>query len=177
RDLIFNFAVHIRKTQDQINTAYQKAIADTLADEVKSGQITQAQADAIKQKLVNQTPCTLPSTIGHAGSKTDIAAYTQQYLTAAATALGLSETQLKTDLAGGQSLSQVAAAHHVSEADFRTRLVTNLKPALDAAVTNKKLKSQQETLILQRLQTGPLPLWNAPVHKPRPAATATPATS
>src|SRR5207245_159851 len=87
-------------------------------------------------------PSQPPSTIGHAGTKTDIAAYTQQYLTAAATALGLSETQLKTDLAGGQSLSQVAAAQHVSEADFRTRLVTNLKPALDAAVTNKKLTSQ-----------------------------------
>ena len=176
-DFMSHFAVDIGKTQAQINTAFQKAIADTLADEVKSGQITQAQADAIKQKLVNQTPCTLPSTIGHAGSKSYIAAYMQQYLTAAAAALGLSETQLKTDLAGGQSLSQVAAAHHVSEADFRTRLITNLKPALDAAVTNKKLTSQQETLILQRLQNGALPLWNAPVHKPKPAATARPATS
>src|SRR5438094_4595316 len=107
-----HFAVEISKSQAEINSAFQRAIADTLADEVKSGQITQAQADAIKQKLANQTPCTLPSTIGHAGSKSEIAAYMQQYLTAAAAALGLSETQLKTDLAGGQSLSQVAAAHH-----------------------------------------------------------------
>src|SRR5438128_6103431 len=105
-----HFAVAISKSQAEINTAFQKAIADTLADEVKSGQITQAQADAIKQKLVNQTPCTLPSTIGHAGSKSYIAAYMQQYVTAAAAALGLSQTQLKTDLAGGQSLSEVAAA-------------------------------------------------------------------
>ncbi|TMC53439.1 MAG: hypothetical protein E6J20_07175 [Chloroflexi bacterium] len=175
-DFMSHFAVEIKKSQAEINAAFQKAIADTLADEVKSGQITQTQADAIKQKLANQTPCTLPSTIGHAGSKTDIAAYMQQYVTAAAAALGLSATQLKTDLAGGQSLSQVAAAQHVSEADFRTKLIANLKPALDKAVTDKKLTSQQETLIVQRLQTAPLPLWNAPVHKPKPAATATPAT-
>src|SRR5690348_2086407 len=56
-----HFAVEIGKTQAQINSAFQKAIADTLADEVKAGQITQAQADAIKAKLANQTPCTLRS--------------------------------------------------------------------------------------------------------------------
>src|SRR5258706_5394146 len=59
-----HFAVEIGKTQAQINTAFQKAIAETLADEVKSGQITQAQADAINKKLANQTPCALPGSLG-----------------------------------------------------------------------------------------------------------------
>ncbi len=179
-DFMHNFAVEIKKSQAEINAAFQKAIADTLADQVKSGQITQAQADAIKRKLANQTPCTLPSSIGHTavpGSKAEIGAYMQQYLTAAAAALGVTDAQLKADLAGGQSLSQVATAQHVSEADFRSRLIANLKPVLDKAVTDKKLTSQQETLILQRLQTAPLPLWTAPVHKPKPAPTATPAAT
>jgi hypothetical protein len=178
-DFMRNFAVDIKKSQAEINAAFQKAIADTLADQVKSGQITQAQADAIKKKLANQTPCTLPATIGHAApvQKGDIAAYMQQYLTAAAAALGVTDAQLKADLAAGQSLSQVAAAQHVSEADFCTKLIANLKPALDAAVTGKKLTSQQETLILQGLQTAPLPLWNAPMRKPKPAPTATPAAT
>jgi hypothetical protein len=174
-----HFAVEIGKSQAQINAAFQKAIGETLADEVKSGQITQAQADALAKKVANQTPCTLPSA-AHSkprGSKAEIAAYMQQYVNAAAVALGVSESQLKTDLAGGQSLSQVAAAQHVSEADFRTRLIANLKPALDKAVADKKLTSQQETLIVQRLQTGPLPLWtNAPKHQ-QPPAMATPAAT
>lgn len=172
-----HFAVEIGKTQAQINTAFQKAIGETLADEVKSGQITQAQADAINKKLANQTPCALPSSLGRphpGGDKAAIAAYMQQYIAASAAALGVSESQLKTDLAAGQSLSQVAAAQHVSEADFRTKLIANLKPTLDKAVTDKKLTSQQETLIVQRLGTGPLPLWTTAPKRQKPAPTATP---
>lgn len=173
-----HFAVEIGKSQAEINSAFQRALTNTLADEVKSGQITQAQADAIKKKLSSQTPCALPSSLGRpkpGRNKAEFGPYMQQYVTAAAAALGISEAQLKTDLTGGQSLSQVASAQHVSEADFRTRLIANLKPVLDKAVTDKKLTSQQETLILQRLQTGPLPLWNKPVpHKaPLPANPAT----
>jgi hypothetical protein len=170
-DFMKHFAVEIGKTQAQINTAFQKSIADTLADEVKSGQITQAQADAIKKKLANQTPCTLPSSAAHprgATAKPAIAAYMRQYLAASASALGITETQLTADLKAGQSLSQVAAAQHVTEADFRTRLIANLKPVLDQAVTNKTITSTQEQTLLNQLQTGPLPLWNAAVRKPKP---------
>jgi hypothetical protein len=169
-----HFAVEIGKTQAQINSAFQKAIADTLADEVKSGQITQAQADAIKAKLANQTPCSLPNVHAGGGQKNALGAFMQQYLAAAASALGITQTQLTTALKSGQSLSQVASAQHVSEADFRTKLIANLKPALDLAVTDKKITSAQETLILQRLQTGPLPLWNLPERKPKATAPASP---
>jgi hypothetical protein len=175
-DFMQHFAVNIGKTQAQINAAFQKSIADTLADEVKSGQLTQAQADAMKAKLANQTPCTLPSTAGH-GDKSGLAAYMQQYMAASAAALGISATQLTADLKAGQSLSQVAAAQHVSEADFRTKLIANLKPTLDQAVTDKKITAAQEQTIVSRLQTGPLPLWNAPVKHPKPAAPASPAAS
>ena len=175
-----HFAVEIGKSQAEINAAFQRAIADTLADEVKGNQITQAQADAIKKKLANQTPGALPVTAAHGRgpSKAEIGAYMQQYVTAAAAALGISDTQLKTDLAAGQSLSQMAAARKVSEADFRTKLIANLKPSLDKAVTDKKLTADQETAILNRLKTGPLPLWNAHTpKKPKPATTATPAAA
>jgi hypothetical protein len=167
-----HFAVEIGKSQAEINTAFQKAIADTLADEVKAGQITQAQADAIQKKLANQTPCTLPTTVGphRGGDKTALGAVMQQYLGAAASALGITATQLQADLKGGQSLSQVAAAQHVSEADFRTKLIANLKPALDKAVSDKKISAAQEQNIINRLQTGPLPLWNAAIKRPKAGA-------
>src|SRR5256886_16544708 len=171
-----HFAVEISKSQAEINSAFQKAIADPLADEVKSGQITQAQADAIKKKLANQTPCTLPSTAGHSGTtaKPAIAAYMQQYLAAAASALGITATQLTADLKAGQSLSQVAAAQHVSEADFRTKVIANLKPLLDQAVSNKTITAAQEQTLINQLQTGPLPLWNAPAKRVKPTPAASP---
>jgi hypothetical protein len=173
-DFMKHFAVAISKSQAEINAAYQKAIADTLTDEVKGGQLTQAQADTIKKKLASQTPCALPSSAGHnaaGNAKAAIGAYMQQYITAAASALGVTEAQLKADLAARQSLSQVAAAQHVSEADFRTRLIANLKPALDQAVASKKLTSAQEQTILSRLQTAPLPLWSAPARPTKPTPT------
>ncbi|TMC36048.1 MAG: hypothetical protein E6J28_10910 [Chloroflexi bacterium] len=172
-----HFAVEISKSQAEINSAFQRAIADTLADEVKSGQITQAQADAIKQKLANQTPCALPSAVGRPGGDKALGAYLQQYLTAAASALGVSESELKTDLKNGQSLSQVAAAKKVSEADFRSKVIANLKPVLDKAVADKKITSTQEQAIITRLQSGPLPLWNAHAKRPKPAASPSTATT
>ena len=176
-DFMKHFAVDIGKSQAEINAAFQKAIAETLADEVKAGQITQAQADAITKKLTSQTPCNLPSSGARkpGGDKAGIGLYMQQYLAAAAAALGLSQTQLTADLKAGQSLSQVAAAQHVSEADFRTKVIANLKPTLDKAVADKKLTADQEQKIITGLQTGPLPLWNLPAARPKPpAASATP---
>src|SRR5438128_1074334 len=115
-----HFADEIGKTQEDINAAFQRAVADTFADEVKAGHITQARADAIKQKLANHTPCTLPSLAGH-GDRHGLRAFMRQYIGAAASALGITEAQLKTELANGQSLSQVAATQKVPEATFRTK--------------------------------------------------------
>jgi hypothetical protein len=73
------------------------------------------------------------------------------------------------------TLSQIAAAQKVTEAQFRDRLVAQLKPVLDAAVTNKKLTPAREQAIIKRLQTGAIPLWNTPIRKP--GATASPVPS
>jgi hypothetical protein len=88
-------------------------------------------------------------------------------MTAAASALGITPQQLRTDLAGGTTLSQIAAAQSppVTEDQFRTKLIADIKPLLDKAVTDKKLTSAQEQQILQRLQTGPIPFWDKPVKK------------
>src|SRR5436305_373205 len=128
-----HFATDLGKSQAEINAAFQKAVAETLADEAKRGQITQTQADAIKKKLANATPCTLPSTAHRPGGEKAIAAFMEQYLAASASALGISETELKTDLKNGQSLSQIAAARNVTQATFRTKVIANLKPVLDKA--------------------------------------------
>ena len=179
---IGHLATDLGKSQSQVNAAIQKAIGETLADEVKKGDLTQAQADALKKKLAStQTPCAL-SGIGHAGGhgdKATVGAYKAQLLTAAAAALGVSETQLKSDLAAGKTLSQIAAAKNppVTEAQFRTRLIAQLTPLLDTAVKDNKLTKAQEAAILQHLQTGPIPFWNTPMTHHKTTAPASPATA
>jgi hypothetical protein len=176
-----NFISHLSgdlgKTQAQVNAAIQKAIGETLADEVKNKDLTQAQADAIKKRLTSQPPCALGgfNKVPDPGASAKIGAYTQQLLSAAASALGISDAQLKTDLASGMSLSQIAAAQKppVTEAQFRTNLIAKLKPLLDTAVTNKQLTATQEQAILQHLQTGPIPYWSKAM-KPKTTAPASP---
>jgi hypothetical protein len=184
---ISHLSSDLGKSQAQVNAAIQKAIGETLADEVKNKDVTQAQADTIKQKLAgSQAPCALAGNLGKkpapapgAGAGATTGAYMQQLVSAAASALGISDTTLKTNLANGMTLSQIAAAHNppVTEAQFRTNLISKLKPLLDTAVTNKKLTAAQEQTILQRLQTGPIPFWSTPMRRPKPSAPASPATS
>jgi len=182
-DFISHLSSDLGKSQSQVNAAVQKAIGETLADEVKNKDLTQAQADAIKQKLASQPPCTLAGNLGKPapapGAGATIGAYTAQLISAAAAALGITDAQLKTDLASGMTLSQIAAAQNppVTETQFRTRLIAKLTPLLDTAVTNKKLTSAQEQMIIQRLQTGPIPFWSTPMRRPKPVAPASPATA
>jgi hypothetical protein len=181
-DFLSHLSSDLGKSQSQVNAAVQKAIGETLADEVKNKTITQAQADMLKTKLTSQTPCALAGNLGRAPAPGAVAptisAYTTQLISAAASVLGITDAQLKTDLASGMTLSQIAAAHNppITEAQFRTQLIVKLTPVLDTAVTNKKLTAPQEQTIIQRLKTGPIPYWSKPL-KSKPTAPASPATS
>ncbi len=165
-NFISHFASDLGTTQAKVDGAFQQAAAQTLADEVKSGELTQAQADVIKAKLAGKQPCALASGLAPS-AKAGPAQYAQALMTAAASALGITPQQLRTDLAGGMTLSQIAAAQNppVTQDQFRTRLIANIKPLLDKAVSDKKLTSAQEQQILQRLQTGPIPFWDKPMKK------------
>lgn len=170
-----HLAVDLGKSQADINKAVQKAIGETLTDEVNSHELTQAQADALKKKLANQTACALIAGAGkpgHGERGKHGPTYLQQYLSAAASVLGLTDAQLKTNLAAGQTLSQMAAAHKpspISLADFRTGVIARLQPQLDTAVANKQMTTAQEQAILNHLKTDPLPFWDHPMHKMQPA--------
>src|SRR5580704_11593589 len=113
-DFLSHLSSELGKSQAQVNTAVQKAIGETLADEVKNKDLTQAQADAIKKQLASQPPCNLAGNLGPKPAPRiatpTIATYTSQLISAAASALGVSDTQLKTDLANGMTLSQIAAS-------------------------------------------------------------------
>jgi hypothetical protein len=166
-----HFSSDLGVSQDKVNTAFQQAVGQTLADEVKAGHLTQAQADAIKKKMTSQAPCTLAGSLGGRNAAGG-AVYQQALLSAAASALGITSDTLKADLAKGMTLHQIADAQNppVTEAQFRSKLIASLKPVLDKAVTNKKITSAQEQKILTALQTGPIPFWDKPMRKPAAAA-------
>ena len=169
-DFLTHFSADLNTTQAALNAAFQKAIGETLADQVKAGKLTQPQADAVKKRLAGKPPCAITGALRRPGAKLD--AFRPALLSASASALGVTEVELKADLAKGMTLSQVAAAQKpaVTEAQFRSRVIVKLTPVLDAAVTNKKLTKAQEEAIIKRLQTGAIPLWN----KPAPRAATSP---
>ena len=177
-DFVSHFASNLGSTQAKVDAAFQKAAGQTLDDEVKNGDITQAQADAIKKKVAGQAPCALLPVAPKAASS-DLGAYKQALLGAAASALGITDQQLTTDLAQGMTLSQIAAAQNppVTEAQFRDRLIAKLTPLLDAAVTKKQLTAAQEQAIIQQLKTGPIPYWSKPMPASKKPAAAIPAAT
>ena len=155
-----HLASDLNTSQANLSAAFQTAIGQTLDDQVKAGKLTQARADAIKQRLAARTPCALVDTGKLRAARELLKTFRGAYLDAAASSLDVTTDQLKADLKQGMSLSQVAAAQHVTEAQFRAGLVKNLTPVLDKAVADKKLTSAQEQRLLKRLQSGPLPMWN-----------------
>lgn len=167
-DFLTHLSADLKASPAALNAAYQKAVGETLADEVKSGKLTQAKADAIQKRLAGKAPCAIAAGLQ---PRPGLAAFRPASLSAEASALGISDQTLKADLKKGMSLSQIAVAQNVTEAQFRDRLIAKLKPVLDAAVTNKQLTPAREQAIIKRLQTGTIPLWNRPAHKP--AATPT----
>lgn len=175
-DFVAHLASDLGSTTSKVDAAFQKAVGQTLDDEVKNGDITQAQADAVKKKVAGQAPCALLPSTPKKPSTSNLGAYRQVLLTAEASALGITEQQLEADLANGMTLSQIAGAQKppVTEAQFRSRLIAKLTPLLDAAVASKKLTSAQEQAIIKQLQTGPIPYWSTPMRPAKKPATATP---
>jgi hypothetical protein len=169
-DFLTHLSADLNTSQAALNAAYQKAIGEALADEVKSGKLTQARADAIMKRLAGKAPCAVANGLH---PRPALAAFHAALRSSEASALGIDEATLKADLGKGMTLSQIAAAQHVTEAQFRERVIAKLKPVLDAAVTNKKLTSAREQAIITRLQTGPIPLWDKPIQKPAATPTAT----
>jgi hypothetical protein len=166
-DFINHFTADLGSDQAKVDAAFKQAVAETLADQVKAGKLTQAQADAIKARLAGKEPCAIAPALSAPGRSATINAYTQQVLAAAASALDMTPAQLMADFGKGMSLSQIAAAHNppITEDEFRAKLIANLTPLLERAVSNGKLTSAREQQIINRLKTGPIPFWNtAPKH-------------
>ena len=81
--------------------------------------------------------------------------------TAVTSYLGLTPSQIRADLAAGQTLAQIAnAIPGKSASGLVAAIVASLKTKLDAAVTTGKLSATTESTILTRVNTGVTALVN-----------------
>lgn len=152
-----NFSANLGVSTDRTTDAYHKAVDKTIDDAVKAGKLTASQGAELKARMDKRPVCAGfhgRDREGHLGE------LRTAYISAAASALHLTTTQLQTDLKNGQSLSQVAQQQGVSESQFRSSVIATLKPKLDAAVAAKTITTSQRDRILEWLQNRPLPLWN-----------------
>ncbi|HEY4867732.1 MAG TPA: hypothetical protein VIK45_19700 [Candidatus Dormibacteraeota bacterium] len=168
---INHLASNLGKKPADVQKAASSALDQTLADAVKAGDLTQQQADAIKARQSGKQTCS-----GALAGLRPRGAGAHAGLPAYAKVLGISQQELRQDLASGKTVKDVAASKGMDEATFRNNLVNSVKSDLDAKVKAGKLTQQQEDNVLNRLKTGPLPLWDKPAKRPKaaPSPSATP---
>lgn len=99
----------------------QSRIASELAGLVSDGTITQEQADKVAETLAS----TMPAGGGHGGRGGHGGGFGG--LTAAATAIGVTEDELRTELEAGKSVAAVAEANGVSEQTVIDAIIAEAK--------------------------------------------------
>jgi hypothetical protein len=161
-------AKRLHVTPQQLTAALNGASVDQLQAEVKAGQLTQAQANALEQRLKSGGPAPLlPLTPGLGGPRPFNAVPPGGFggrpfgfgfpgfgLGGAASYLGLTNAQLIQQLQSGKSLAQIAASKGKTVAGLEQVLTAPIKKALDAAVARKAITAASEKQILSRFSAG-----------------------
>ena len=149
-------AKRLNVTPEQLTAALQGAAVDQIDAAVAAGKITKAQGDAMKQRAVQGG---LPFFGGghrggfwHGGfGHGDFGHGGPMSLSAAASYLGLSEAELRTQLDSGTSLAQVAKDKGKSVDGLKTAITDQAKQTLDAAVKGGHLTQAEADQMLAGL--------------------------
>jgi hypothetical protein len=151
-------AKRLGTSPQKLNQALRNAFFDRLDAAVAAGKLSRQQAEAIKRRIQRDgaIPFGAPGFFGHEhrgllgppggpGERHGL-------LSAAAKYLGLSPTQLRSQLKSGHSLAQIAKSRNKSTSSLQNAMVAAAKTRLDGAVKAKQLTSSQESQILNRLK-------------------------
>jgi len=136
-----------------LSDALKKALEDRVDEAVSSGQITKAQGDTMKAKIeAGGIPLFFGPPDGGFGGRGGFdgprgfglgVGPVGAGLDSVATALGITESQLQTELQSGKTLAQIATDHGKTAADVVNALVADAQSKLDAAVKAGKLTQSQ----------------------------------
>ena len=154
-------AKRLRVTPQQLSSALNGASLDQLQAAVKAGQLTQAQANAIEQRLKQAGgAAAVPfGFFGYGGPGPAGAPFPRLRLFpgpfagggeigSAASYLGLSFPQLFQQLSGGKSLAQIATARGKTVNGLEQAMTAAVKTRLDKLLAAKAITAAQEKRVL-----------------------------
>jgi hypothetical protein len=146
----------------KLSDALKKALENRVDAAVAAGRMTKAEGDALKARiesgdapLVGGGPFHEFHHFGHAPG-----------LEAAATYLGLTEDQLRTELQSGKTLAQIATAHGKTADGLVNALLDAAKKKLDAAVAAGRLTRADADSMLSGLEERITDLVNGRFPRP-----------
>jgi hypothetical protein len=142
----------------KLQNAITSARTDQIDEAVKNGDLTQKQADALKQRL-SQAPNNggfpgfgSKGFGGPGGMGRGLGFDLRSASTQLAQFLGITEAQLKTELtASDATLATVAQAHGKSRDDLKTFITDTAKSTLDTSVKNGDITQKVEDAALSQL--------------------------
>ncbi len=138
-----------------LTAAIKKAMVDQIEAQVTAGTLTKAEATAIEARLAASDAPLFALGGGNGGHGHGLRGFGGGPVSsdAAATYIGISASDLRTQLAAGKTLAAIATANGKTVAGLKAALTTAAKSDLDAAVTAGKLTQAQEDKILATLPT------------------------
>ncbi len=150
--LINDVAKRLNVSPGQLTAAVKAALIDRLQAEVKAGQLTQAQANRLEQRI-NQN-AGLPLILGPGGpGRHMLRAGLRGGLAAAASYLGLTNQQLIGTLRSGKSLAQIAVARGKSTSGLEQAIISAETTRLNRALSSGRITKAEEQRLLSRLST------------------------
>lgn len=135
-----------------LDSAVKDAASQTADEAVKQGQLSQAQADQLKQRIQQGQFDGFWG--GHEGRHggTALGGVRQAMFDAAAKQLKITPQELMTQLRSGQTLAQLAAAHGTTEQAVVSAATAAAKTQFDAAVKAGQMTQAQADAFYARLQ-------------------------
>lgn len=135
---------------DELGAALKKALANRVDAAVADGRLTKEQGEELKQRIESEDfPLLGPRGFGHHHGP---GGHGFGHLDAAASYLGLTEAELRTQLSEGKSLAEVAKAKGKSVDGLVAALVADEKKELDEAVSSGRLTREQADEMLENAE-------------------------
>jgi hypothetical protein len=142
--IIDDAAQQLGISSDKLSNALKKALSDRINAAVAAGRLTKDEGDALKARIQSSD---FPL---FGGPHPGFAHF--ERLDAAASYLGLTPAELRSQLEGGKSLAQLARDRGKSVDGLVDALVADAKQKLDAAVAAGRITKAEETDFLNGLK-------------------------
>jgi hypothetical protein len=142
--VIDDAAKQLGVSSDQLSAALKSALKNRVDAAVAGGRLTKDQGDALKARIDSGG---VPLVLGGFGARGGFGPLHggpfARGLDAAASYLGLTEAELRTQLASGKTLAQIAKDHGKSVDGLVQALVKDAEAKIDAAVASGRLTSAE----------------------------------